>query len=49
MQGFFEFEDGLRYDFDNWTYGDGDQNRVFKSELENGLRPAGKQTNKQTK
>ena len=40
-QGFFEFQDDVRFEIENWAYCDGDNNRVFKSELENGLKPAG--------
>lgn len=41
LQGYFEFADGLRFEMENWNYCDGDSDRVFKSEDENGLKPAG--------
>ena len=31
----------MRFEIENWAYCDGDNNRVFKSELKNGLKPAG--------
>ena len=31
----------MRFEIENWAYCDGDNNRVFKSELDNGLKPAG--------
>nr|XP_058944792.1 MORN repeat-containing protein 5-like [Pocillopora verrucosa] len=42
VEGFFEFQDDVRFEIENWAYCDGDNNRVFKSELENGLKPAGR-------
>ncbi|KAL9960078.1 hypothetical protein ACROYT_G033482 [Oculina patagonica] len=40
--GYFEFADGLRVELENWEYCDGDLDRLFKSEEENGLKPAGR-------
>lgn len=39
-EGALEFTDGLLCD-DPWTYCDGNQNRMFKSEMEKGMKPAG--------
>ena len=41
LQGALEFTDGLLCD-DPWSYCDGNQNRMFKSEMEKGMKPAGK-------
>ena len=42
LQGEFEFTDGLQYVIeDDWPYCDGRQHREFKSEIENGIKPAG--------
>ncbi|XP_020615035.1 MORN repeat-containing protein 5-like [Orbicella faveolata] len=39
VEGYFEFADGLRMEMDIWNYCDGDVDRVFKSEDENGIKP----------
>ena len=41
LQGALEFTDGLPFN-DPWSYCDGNQNRMFKSEMEKGMKPAGK-------
>ncbi|XP_068713175.1 MORN repeat-containing protein 5-like [Montipora foliosa] len=42
-EGEFEFTDGLQYVIeDDWSYCDGREHREFKSEIENGLKPAGR-------
>lgn len=41
FKGYFEFADGLRYHLDTWDYCNVDTDRAFKSEDENGLKPAG--------
>ncbi|XP_015764262.1 PREDICTED: MORN repeat-containing protein 5-like [Acropora digitifera] len=40
-EGALEFTDGLLCD-DPWSYCDGNQNRMFKSEMEKGMKPAGR-------
>ena len=40
LQGALEFTDGLPCN-DPWAYCDGDHNRMFKSEMEKGMKPAG--------
>lgn len=41
MKGYFEFADGLRVEMEDWKYCDGELDRAFKSEDENGVKPAG--------
>ncbi|CAH3141632.1 unnamed protein product [Porites lobata] len=42
IEGYFEFSDGLSCYLDIWDYCNGDTDRTFKSEVENGLKPAGR-------